>query len=94
MAPDGRKSTNEMIGRLEIAAGVVLFVYATLSPMISRFYPALEPDVMFGLWPLILLFTGFGLVVAGGRLIKARRWPWIGHLPLAAWVVFAVVVLL
>ena len=46
------------------------------------------------LWPLILLFTGFGLVIAGGRLIKAPRWPWAWHLPLAAWVIFSVVILL
>jgi hypothetical protein len=88
------RSVTESIGRIEIAAGVILFVYATLSPMISRFYPFLEPDVMFGLWPLTLLFTGFGLVVAGGRLIKAPRWPWAWHLPLVAWVIFSVFILL
>jgi hypothetical protein len=93
VAPEPAKSTKEVIGRFEIAAGVLLFIYATLSPMISRFYPFLEPDVMFGLWPLILLFTGFGLVFAGGRLMKASRWPWLWHLPLVAWVAFSVVVL-
>ena len=53
-----RKSINESIGRFEIAAGVILFVYATLSPMIGRFFPILEPDSLFGLWPLLLLMLG------------------------------------
>lgn len=78
------------IGKAEIAAGVLLFVYATLSPMISRFYPSLEPDLLFGLWPMILLFTGFGLVIAGGRLVKGARWPYLWHIPLLLWVAFAV----
>ena len=94
MSTEPAKSTTERIGRIEIGAGVLLFVYATLSPMVSRFYPFLEPEVAFGLWPLILLFTGFGLVFAGGRLIKADRLPWLWHAPLLAWVVFAITVLI
>jgi hypothetical protein len=82
------------IGRFEIAAGVLLFIYATLSPMISRFYPVLEPEVMFGLWPLVLLFTGFGLVAAGGRLVSGKKWPFLWHVPLAVWIAFSVAVLM
>ena len=90
----GSRSRAVSLGRFEVGSGVLVFVYGTLSPMISRFYPALEPDVLFGLWPLVLLTTGALMVLAGGRLVGGRRWPWLFHLPLAAWVLFVGLVLL
>lgn len=84
----------ENAGRFEIGTGVLVFVFGTLSPMISRFYPALEPDVLFGIWPLVLLLTGALMVLAGGRLLSGKKWPWLYHAPLLAWVLFVVLYLL
>ena len=89
-----RRSLSEAIGRFEIGTGVLVFVFGTLSPMISRFYPALEPDVLFGIWPLVLLLTGALMVLSGGRLLGKKKWPWAFHVPLVAWVVFVVFYLL
>ena len=90
---DHGRSTPESLGRLEIGSGVLLFVYGTLSPMITRFYPVLEPDVLFGLWPLVLILTGALLVAAGGRLVRGKRWPWLYHVPLATWLLCVVFLL-
>ena len=91
---DEQRSLPESIGRLEIGTGVLVFVFGTLSPMISRFYPALEPDVLFGLWPLVLLLTGALMVLAGGRLLSRKKWPWLYHGPLVVWVLIVVFYLL
>ena len=88
------RSIAESVGRLEIGTGVLVFVFGTLSPMISRFYPALEPDVLFGLWPLVLLLTGALMVLAGGRLLGDKKWPWLYHAPLVAWMLIVVLYLL
>lgn len=92
--PANRRSTAQSVGRFEIGTGVLVFIFGTLSPMISRFYPALEPDVLFGLWPLVLLMTGALMVLAGGRLLGTKKWPWVYHVPLVAWIVFVVFYLL
>lgn len=88
------RSIAEHVGRFEIGTGVLVFVFGTLSPMISRFYPALEPEVLFGLWPLVLLLTGALMVLAGGRLLGKKKWPWLYHGPLVAWLIFVVAYLL
>ena len=77
------------IAKTEIGLGLLVFVYATLSPMIGQMYPALEPDVLYGLWPLVLMFAGLWLVVAGGGIIKYRRWSVLMHVPLVIWLVFS-----
>ena len=79
------KTTAQSIGRFEIGFGTLVFVYATLSPMIGRFFPILEPDVLFGLWPLLLLMLGPILVLGGASLLKDWRWPLLAHLPILLW---------
>jgi hypothetical protein len=74
------------IGKFEIGMGTLVFVYATLSPMIGRFFPVLEPDAFYGLWPVMLLMLGPILVLGGASLLKHWRWPLLAHLPLAAWI--------
>ncbi len=80
-----RKSPAEAIGRFEIGGGTLVFIYATLSPMIGRFFPVLEPDVLYGLWPVLLLMLGPILVLGGASLLKHWRWPLIAHIPLLVW---------
>jgi hypothetical protein len=75
------------IGRVEIGLGLLLFVYGTLSPMVGRFYPSLEPDILYGLWPLFLIFGGVALVVSGAGFFKGGRWQLLMHLPLVGWLV-------
>ena len=82
---DGSKNLGEAIGRLEIGLGTLVFVYATLSPMIGRFFPVLEPDVLYGLWPVLLLMLGPILVLGGASLLKRWRWPFLAHLPVVLW---------
>ncbi len=53
------------IGRFEIGMGTLVFVYATLSPMIGRFFPILEPDALYGLWPVLLLMLGPIMMLGG-----------------------------
>ena len=76
----------ESIGRFEIGMGTLVFVYATLSPMIGRFFPVLEPDTLYGLWPVLLLMLGPIMVLGGASLLKAWRWPILAHIPLVAWI--------
>lgn len=83
------KGPGYAIARVEIGLGLLVFVYATLSPMIGQMYPALEPDVLYGLWPLVLMFAGLWLVVAGGGIIKYPHWSLLMHLPLVVWLVFS-----
>ena len=80
------KKPAESLGRFEIGFGTLVFVYATLSPMIGRFFPVLEPDVLFGLWPLLLLMLGPTLVLGGASLLKGWRWPAVAHIPLVLWI--------
>lgn len=80
------KSPKLSLGRFEIGMGTLVFVYATLSPMIGRFLPALEPDAFYGLWPVVLLMLGPLMVLGGASLLKDWRWPLLAHLPLIAWV--------
>lgn len=77
------------LARVEIGLGLLIFVYATLSPMIGQMWPVLEPDVLYGLWPLVLMFAGLWLVVAGGGIIKYPRWSLLMHLPLVVWLGFS-----
>ena len=85
MSPEGKSPTGVAIGKAEIGLGTVVFVYATLSPMIGQFLPALEPDAFYGLWPVMLLLLGPALVLGGASLLKQWRWPLIAHLPLLGW---------
>jgi hypothetical protein len=87
MSTEERESPGTRIGRLEIGIGTLVFVYATLSPMIGRFAPALEPDALYGLWPVMLLMLGPLFVLGGASLLKGWRWPFLAHLPLFAWAV-------
>jgi hypothetical protein len=82
---DEKRTTGTSIGKLEIGMGTFVFVYATLSPMIGRFFPILEPDVLYGLWPVFLLMLGPIMVLGGASLLKGWRWPIIAHIPLIAW---------
>ena len=59
-----------LIAKIEIGFGGLLFVYATLLPMIGRFVPALEPDTLYGLWPILLMVGGLALIGAGAGIIK------------------------
>ena len=79
------KSIGMSIGKFEIGMGTMVFVYATLSPMIGRFFPILEPDVLYGLWPVLLLMLGPIMVLGGASLLKPWRWPLLAHIPLIAW---------
>jgi hypothetical protein len=79
------QSPAHSIGRFEIGMGTLVFVYATLSPMIGRFLPALEPEEFYGLWPVMLLMLGPLMVLGGASLLKGWRWPLLAHLPLLAW---------
>ena len=81
-----RKNPAEGIGKFEIGGGTLVFIYATLSPMIGRFFPVLEPDVLYGLWPVLLLMLGPILVLGGASLLKHWRWPLLAHLPLVIWI--------
>lgn len=83
------QSIGVSIGKFEIGMGTLVFVYATLSPMIGRFFPILEPDVLYGLWPVLLLMLGPIMVLGGASLLKNWRWPIVAHIPLVAW--FAIV---
>jgi hypothetical protein len=83
---DKPKNLNESIGRFEIGTGTLIFIYATLSPMIGRFFPVLEPDVLYGLWPVLLLMLGPIFVLGGASLLKGWRWPLLAHIPLVIWV--------
>ena len=74
------------IGRFEIGMGTLVFIYATLSPMIGRFFPILEPDALYGLWPVLLLLLGVIMVLVGGSWRKSWRWPILAHVPLVAWI--------
>ena len=74
------------IGRFEIGMGTLVFIYATLSPMIGRFFPILEPDALYGLWPVLLLMLGPIMVLGGASLLKSWRWPILAHVPLVAWI--------
>jgi hypothetical protein len=87
MSSDGQTPPGVAIGKAEIGLGVLVFVYATLSPMIGQFLPALEPDALYGLWPVMLLLLGPTLVLGGASLLKQWRWPLIAHLPLLGWIV-------
>ena len=82
---DETKTIWTSLGRFEIGMGTLVFVYATLSPMIGRFFPILEPDVLYGLWPVLLLMLGPLMVLGGASLLKAWRWPMLAHIPLVAW---------
>jgi len=84
-----KRQIETRFGRLEIALGVLVFVYATLTPMLGRIYPVLEPEVLFGFWPVLLMFLGLSLVAAGAGLVKERRWPYLFHVPLIGWIVAA-----
>jgi hypothetical protein len=84
----GRRRLQISIARAEIALGLLVFVYATLSPMLGRLLPALEPDALYGLWPLILMFGGLWLVVAGGGVLRYERWSFLMHVPLLIWIIF------
>ena len=70
------KKPAESLGRFEIGFGTLVFVYATL----------LEPDVLFGLWPLLLLMLGPIFVLGGASLLKGWRWPAVAHIPLVLWI--------
>jgi hypothetical protein len=87
MSIDPKEPLGARIGKAEIGIGTLVFVYATLSPMIGRFAPALEPDALYGLWPVMLLMLGPLFVLGGASLLKAWRWPLVAHLPLVAWAV-------
>jgi hypothetical protein len=82
---DEQTTFGESLGKVEIGFGTLVFVYATLSPMIGRFFPALEPDVLYGLWPVLLLMLGPILVLGGASLLKRWRWPLLAHIPLVLW---------
>ena len=81
------RSLRHSAGRIEIGLGTLAFVYATLSPMIGRFFPILEPDTLYGIWPVMLLMLGPIMVLGGASLLKGWRWPLFAHLPLVAWAV-------
>lgn len=80
------KTVRHAIGRFEIGMGTLVFVYATLSPMLGRFFPVLEPDALYGMWPVMLLMLGPILVLGGASLLKDWRQPILAHLPLLGWV--------
>ena len=82
---DDKKDIRQSIGKFEIGFGTLVFVYATLSPMLGRFFPVLEPDMLFGLWPVLLLALGPILVLGGASLMKRWRWPLVAHIPLFLW---------
>lgn len=85
--PDKTPSNlKESAGKFEIGAGTLVFVYATLSPMIGRFFPILEPDRLYGLWTLMLLLLGPTLVLGGAAFLKNWRLPLIAHIPLLLWI--------
>ena len=90
MNQDTRDSLSVSIGKFEIGMGTLVFVYASMSPMIGRLLPLLEPDILYGLWPVMLLLLGPILVLGGASLLKSWRWPLLAHLPLAAWIAFTV----
>ena len=87
MSSNSKAPLGMSVGRLEIGLGTLVFVYATLSPMIGRFLPALEPDAFYGLWPVMLLMLGPLMVLGGASLMMRWRWPLLAHLPLVAWFV-------
>ena len=80
------RKPRQSLGRFEIGTGTLVFVYATLSPMIGRLLPALEPDAFYGLWPVMLLMLGPSMVLGGASLLKGWRGPLIAQWPLIAWV--------
>jgi hypothetical protein len=82
---DEKRSVSVAIGRAEIGLGFLLFIYGTLSPMVGRLYPGLEPNVLYGFWPLFLIFGGVALVASGAGLFRNWRWPYLLHIPLVAW---------
>ena len=90
MNEDSKDSLSTSIGKFEIGMGTLVFVYASLSPMIGRLLPILEPDILYGLWPVMLLLLGPILVLGGASLLKDWRWPVLAHLPLLAWIGFTV----
>ncbi len=85
---NGDRPNQILIGRLEIGLGIVLFAWSTLISLLADSYPALKPGFLYGLSPLILMFSGLILLTAGGGVLKFDRWPYAMHIPLVLWLVF------
>ncbi len=85
---NGDRSNQILIGRLEIGLGIVLFAWAALISLFAYSYPALDPNFLYGLSPLILMFSVLFLLNAGGGALKFDRWSYAMHIPLVLWLVF------
>jgi len=81
------KSALPKLATAEILLGTTLVTIVFLHSLLAWFGYRLGLQGVFGLLPLLMLFLGATLIIAGGGTHRFPAHPITCHVPLALWVV-------
>ena len=84
------RSNQVLLGNIEFGIGVLVFIGAFIALVYGDSSQDPRPSALYGLSSIVLMFTGLFLAIAGGGILRFRRWPYALHVPLALWSVFLV----
>ena len=79
------KTSLDLLGRLEIGAGVAFTAISLLMTTARKFDLGLQLDGAFALMPLLLIFGGAVFVIVGSSVRKFPQYVYLAHVPLVLW---------